>query len=109
VLRIAVNKLKVVRKTWAEKKMATVENLDGIIDMYEAHGWLPKPSGAPEPCPEAETRSVCTHALLLTLDRPHRMAFILGVVMEVDSQEGAQFDFTMWSLLRCLRHLYCRP
>ena len=90
VLRIAVNKLKAVRKTWAEKKMASVDNLDGILDRYEARGWLSKPSDAPEPYLEAETRSVCTHALLLTLDRSHRMAFILGVVMEVSSQEGSQ-------------------
>jgi RNA polymerase sigma factor (sigma-70 family) len=90
VLRIAINKLKTVRKTWAEKKMASIGNLDGILDRYEAQGWLSKPLGAPEPYLEAETRSVCIHALLLTLDRPHRLAFILGVVMQVSSQEGAQ-------------------
>lgn len=90
VLRIAINKLKTVRKTRAEKKMAAIENLDGILDRYEARGWLAKPLDAPAPYLEAETRSVCVHALLLTLDRPHRMAFILGVVMEVSSQEGAQ-------------------
>ena len=90
VLRIAVNKLKAVRKTWAEKKMASIGNLEGILDRYEAKGWLSKQLDAPEPYLEAETRSVCTHALLLTLDRAHRMAFILGVVMEVNSQEGSQ-------------------
>ncbi len=90
VLRIAVNKLKAVRKTYAEKKMSSIENLDEIIDRYEARGWFSKPLDAPEPYLEVETRSVCTHALLLSLDRSHRMAFILGVVMEVNSQEGAQ-------------------
>ena len=90
VLRIAINKLKTVRKSRAEKKMDSIENLDGILDRYEARGWLSKPLDAPEPYLEAETRSVCTHALLLTLDRPHRLAFILGVVMEVSSREGAQ-------------------
>ena len=89
ILRIAVNKLKAARKTYAEKKMASIEDLDGILDRYEARGWLSKPQEAPEPYLEAETRSVCTHALLLALDRPHRVAFILGVVMEVSSQEGA--------------------
>ena len=90
VLRIAVNKLRAVRKTRVERKMASIGNLDGILDRYEAKGWLSKQPDAPEPYLEAETRSVCTHALLLTLDRAHRMAFILGVVMEVSSQEGAQ-------------------
>jgi hypothetical protein len=70
--------------------MASIGNLEGILDRYEAKGWLSKQLDAPEPYLEAETRSVCTHALLLTLDRAHRMAFILGVVMEVNSQEGSQ-------------------
>jgi RNA polymerase sigma factor (sigma-70 family) len=90
VLRIAANKLKAVRKTYAEKKMFSVENLEEILDRYEARGWFSRPLDAPEPYLEVETRSVCTHALLLSLDRSHRMAFILGVVMEVSSQEGAQ-------------------
>jgi RNA polymerase sigma factor (sigma-70 family) len=90
VLRIATNKLKAVRKTRAEKKMASIEDLDGILDRYEARGWLSKPLAAPAPYLEAETRSICVHALLLTLDRDHRMAFILGVVLDVSSREGAE-------------------
>ncbi|MBW1666982.1 MAG: RNA polymerase sigma factor [Deltaproteobacteria bacterium] len=90
VLRIAVNKLKAVRKTYAEKKMSSVGNLDEIIDRYEARGWFSKPLDAPEPYLEVETRAVCTHALLLSLNRSHRVAFILGVVMGVSTQEGAQ-------------------
>jgi len=90
VLRIAVNKLKAARKTYTEKKMASIENLDEIMDRYEARGWFSRPLDAPEPYLEVETRSVCTHALLLSLDRSYRMAFILGVVMGVNSQEGAQ-------------------
>lgn len=90
VLRIAVNKLKAARKTYAEKKMSSIENLNEIMDRYEARGWFSRPLDAPEPYLEVETRSVCTHALLLSLDRSHRMAFILGVVMEVNGHEGAQ-------------------
>ena len=90
VLRIAVNKLKTVRKTFAEKRMASIEDLDGILDRYEARGWLSKPLEAPEPYLEAETRAICIHALLSALNRSHRLAFILGVVIGVDSREGAQ-------------------
>jgi RNA polymerase sigma factor (sigma-70 family) len=90
VLRIAANKIKAARKTRAEKKMAAVENLDEIMDRYEARGWFSKPLDAPEAYLEVETRSICTHALLSSLDRTSRMAFILGVVMEVSSREGAQ-------------------
>lgn len=90
VLRIAVNKLMAVRKTYAERKMASIKNLDEILDRYEARGWFSKPKEAPEPYLEVETRSVCTHALLSSLGRSHRAAFILGVVMEVNGREGAQ-------------------
>lgn len=90
VLRIAVNKLKTVRKTFAEKRMASIEDLDGILDRYEAWGWLAKPLEAPEPYLEAETRAICIHALLSALNRSHRLAFILGVILGVDSREGAQ-------------------
>ena len=90
VMRIAINKLKAVRKSNAEKKMSTIDNLDEIIDRYEAKGWFSKQQDVPQPYLEAETRSVCTHAILLCLNRSHRIAFILGIVMEVSSQEGAQ-------------------
>jgi predicted DNA-binding protein (UPF0251 family) len=38
---------------------------------------------------EAEMRAACMQALMLCLDREHRLAFILGTVMDVGSQEGA--------------------
>lgn len=90
VMRIAANKLKLVRKTFMERKISSVGELDEIMDRAEALGWFSQPLEAPEPYLEVEMRSVCTHAMLLALDRPYRMAFILGVVMEVSSQEGAQ-------------------
>lgn len=89
VMRIAVNKLKSVRKSRAENKMSSVDNLEAIIDRYEANGWFSNPRDIPDQYLEAETRAVCTHAILLCLDRSHRMAFILGVVMEVSSRDGA--------------------
>jgi RNA polymerase sigma factor (sigma-70 family) len=90
VLRIAVNKLNTARKTFAEKRMASIEDLDSILDRYEARGWLSTPMEAPEPYLEAETMAICTHALLSALNRSLRLAFILGVVIGVDSREGAQ-------------------
>lgn len=89
VMRIAVNKIKAVRRSSAEKKMGSIEDLDGILDRYEANGWFSTCHDIPQAYLEAETRSVCIHAILLCLDRLHRLAFILGVVMEVTSQEGA--------------------
>jgi RNA polymerase sigma factor (sigma-70 family) len=90
VLRIAVNKLLTVRKTFTEKRMASIEEPDGILDRYEARVWLARPLDAPEPYLEAETRAICIHAILSALNRSLRLAFILGVVIGVDSREGAR-------------------
>jgi hypothetical protein len=37
---------------------------------------------------EREVQLACTHALLCCLDREHRIAYVLGEVLEVDSDEG---------------------
>jgi RNA polymerase sigma factor (sigma-70 family) len=36
-----------------------------------------------------EVKLVCAHGLLLCLDRPHRLAYVLGEVLELTSEEGA--------------------
>ncbi len=88
-MKIAANHLRSVRRGRVEKKEFTMEKAQGIIDRTEAMGWFSDLPEAPEPLMEVEMRSVCTQALLLALDRDHRMAFILGVVMDVTSSEGA--------------------
>ncbi len=90
MMRIAANKIKAFRKSYAERRMAAVDDLDGIIDRYEAKGWFSGAQDASQAYLEAETRAVCTHAILLCLNRPSRMAFILGTVMEVSSREGGK-------------------
>lgn len=90
VMRIAANKLKAVRRSFIEKRVGSVEDLEDVMDRVESLGWFSQPLDAPEPYLEVEMRSVCTHAMLFALDRPHRIAFILGVVMEVTSEEGGQ-------------------
>ncbi len=89
VMRIAANHLKTTRKSWAEKKELNMEKAHEVIDNAAAKGWFSKPLEAPEPLMEIEMRSACTQALLLALDRAHRMAFVLGVVMDVSGPEGA--------------------
>jgi len=66
-----------------------MEKVQGIVDHVTAKGWLSELPEAPDPVMEVEVRSACTQALLLALDRGHRMAFILGVVMDVTGSEGA--------------------
>ncbi len=89
VMRIAANHLKTTRKSWAEKKELNMEKAHTVIDRAAARGWFSKPLEAPEPLMEIEMRSACTQALLLALDRAHRMVFVLGVVMDVSGPEGA--------------------
>jgi RNA polymerase sigma factor (sigma-70 family) len=89
VMKIAANHLRTVRKGRVEKRELTMEKAQAVIDRAEAMGWFSNNPGAPEPVMEVEVRSGCTQALLLALDRPHRLAFILGVVMDVSSKEGA--------------------
>lgn len=36
-----------------------------------------------------EVKLFCTHGMLLCLDREHRLAYILGVILELASEEGA--------------------
>jgi hypothetical protein len=67
----------------------TLDKAQGIIDRAAARGCFSDLPEAPEPVMEVMMRSACTQALLLALDRGHRMAFILGVVMDVSSSEGA--------------------
>lgn len=37
---------------------------------------------------EREVQLACTHALLTCLDREHRIAYILGEILGVDSDDG---------------------
>ena len=90
VLRIAANHLKADRKSRVKKMQhMTMDKAQEIIDRAEARGWFARPMEAPEPILEAEMRSACTQALLQALDREHRLAFVLGAIIEVSSTEGA--------------------
>lgn len=89
VMRIAANHLKATRKRANEIKGLDMERAQARLDRADARGWFTRPLEAPEPLLEAEMRAACMQALLLCLDREHRLAFILGAVMDIGSQEGA--------------------
>ena len=90
VFRIASNHLKRARKCMLERVGYDYERAQAHIDRAQARGWFSRPLEAPEALLEVEMRSACTQALLMTLDRAHRLVFILAVVMEVSSREGAE-------------------
>jgi RNA polymerase sigma factor (sigma-70 family) len=85
VHRIAVNHL-------LDRSKSTVERLEMTFDAFAAdllNGLASSPSSAPDAgILEREVQLACTHALLTCLDRDHRVAYILGEIFEVDSDEG---------------------
>jgi len=66
-----------------------MEKAHAVIDRAEAMGWFSEPLEAPEPLLTLEMHLACTQALLMALDRPHRLVFILGTIMDCSGTEGA--------------------
>lgn len=88
-LRVATNYLLTTRKRRMERVDLTFESFAEDLD----RGLLESSASVP---PEAESALLveeikigCTHAMLLCLDRLHRIAYILGEILEFSSEEGA--------------------
>jgi RNA polymerase sigma factor (sigma-70 family) len=85
VHRIAVNHL-------MDRSKSCVERLEITFDGFAADlldGLAAEPSTDPDaPILEREVQLACTHAVLTCLDREHRVAYILGEIFELDSDEG---------------------
>ena len=76
--RVAANHLLTTRKRLAENQAMSFEDYEALLEMAVASEW-------PESVPEAERSLIvkevmlsCTHGMLLCLDRPHRITFILS-------------------------------
>lgn len=85
--RIAVNHL-------LDRKKSAVERLEMTFDRYGDDLLAGLADPPPMPAPEAEllaeeVRLGCTMAMLTCLDREHRVAYILGEIFQVSSDEGA--------------------
>jgi RNA polymerase sigma factor (sigma-70 family) len=86
VHRIAVNHLLDRKRSAAERLELTFASF--AADLHE--GLSSQPSTRPDAELLAEqVRISCTTALLTCLDREHRVAYILGEVFELSSEEGA--------------------
>jgi RNA polymerase sigma factor (sigma-70 family) len=85
VHRIAVNYL-------LDRSKSGVERLAMTFDRFGADlldGLSAGPSADPDAALlEREVQLACTHALLTCLDREHRIAYILGDILGVDSDDG---------------------
>jgi RNA polymerase sigma factor (sigma-70 family) len=88
VYRVAANgilnfrtELRTPERTFAEAGA----QLDGALDAYQA---------APAADPDRdvlvnEVKVACTHGMLLCLDRPHRLAYVLGEILELPGEDAA--------------------
>jgi len=91
VYRIAANYLITARRSRVEDQGLTFDGFAADL----ADGQTPLPAGSDEwPAEKAllleELKVGCMLALLTCLDRPHRMAYILGEILELEGPEGAR-------------------
>jgi RNA polymerase sigma factor (sigma-70 family) len=86
VYRVASNHLLTVRKQRAAHRLESFEALEEYLD---------KGIAADEPAIEDqvlvhEAKMTCSTTMLTCLDRDHRLAYILGEILELSSEEGAE-------------------
>ena len=92
-LRVATNHLLNVRRSRIERQSLTFDAFgkdlaDGLVDPGDA----PAPRGdeADQRLLEEEVKIGCTQAMLLCLDRDERIAYVLGDVFELRSDEAGE-------------------
>lgn len=90
VYRIAANLLLTTRKRCAEQNTLSFtdfgeELADGLSDEP-----LPGVSSVEQELLAEEVKRGCTQAMLLCLDRDHRLAYILGEILELTGEEGGR-------------------
>ena len=89
VYRISANHLLTTRKRRAELLEMNFEQCQRQIDKGFADTWHPSVSDAEQQIIVEELRLNCLQTLLQCLDRNLRMAYVLGEIFEVKSNEGA--------------------
>jgi RNA polymerase sigma factor (sigma-70 family) len=88
VYRIAANHLLTARKRRSERLCSNFDDFAVEIDRGLASQW---PMSLPEPEMKLQVEEMmisCTQGILLCLDRNHRLAYILGEIFEVSSEQG---------------------
>lgn len=90
VWRIATNYISRSRRSMREQ-VCSFDALDTVLSMGEQRARLVAPEITPETRVLAnEVRLSCTQAMLLSMDRQHRLAFIIGTVFELDSEQASE-------------------
>jgi RNA polymerase sigma factor (sigma-70 family) len=90
VYRVAVNYLRTARKSRLEQQQYTFERFGSELDGGLAEASTQTEGSVEEALLLEEVKIGCTLGMLLCLDRQHRLAFILGDILELPSPEAAQ-------------------
>jgi RNA polymerase sigma factor (sigma-70 family) len=90
VYRIASNYLLTTRKRMAEQPALTFEQFGADLDQGLSDEPFQVPPDADQNLLVEEVKIGCTQGMLLCLDREHRIAYILGEIFEVTSEEGGE-------------------
>jgi RNA polymerase sigma factor (sigma-70 family) len=88
VYRVAANLLLTVRKSRLEEQRYTFERFGAELD--EGLSDEPQAYGPARELLLQEVRVGCTLGMLQCLDRPHRLAYVLGEILEFEGDEGAR-------------------
>jgi RNA polymerase sigma factor (sigma-70 family) len=87
VYRVATNYLLDVKKSAVERQRLTFEQFgDDLADGQSTDG----PTDAERSMLTEEVKIGCTLGMLQCLDRPHRLAYILGELLELSSSDAAE-------------------
>jgi RNA polymerase sigma factor (sigma-70 family) len=85
VYRVASNHLLTTRKRKMESRELSFEKLETMIDA----GIREVSDPSTDPVLVEEMRIACTEGMLLSLDREHRLAYVLGEILELDGDRAA--------------------
>jgi RNA polymerase sigma factor (sigma-70 family) len=88
--RVASNHLLTTRKRAAEQRTESLEQVGEYLRDGLADGDAP----VEDQLLLGEAKLVCSSTMLLGLDREHRLAFILGEVLDLSAEEGAAVSAT---------------
>lgn len=88
--RVATNKYLSMARTRNERHAMTFEEFDQDLAVMPLNSKLPSIEDVDEQLLMEEAKIGCTLAMLLCLDRGHRMAYVLGEIMELDHHAGAE-------------------
>lgn len=89
VYRIACNSLLTIRKRGMELHSVSFEEFGEDLAQGLSDSPLHVEGGPDEALLLEELKIGCTHAMLLCLDRDHRLAYILGAILELGHNEAA--------------------